>query len=94
MADHRVKGCFIGPAKHHYRSYRVYIPVTRGKRTTDTIEFFPEHVQMQKISSEDRLASATEGLIEILKKPHPLTPFLDQGTKTNDDIRKLPKNHS
>ena len=49
---------------------------------------------MPKISSEDRLASATEGLIEILKKPHPLTPFLDQGTKTNDAIRKLQKNYT
>ena len=81
-----MKGCFIGPAKHHYRNYRVYIPATRGERTTDTIEFFPEHVQMPKTSSEDRLASATEDLIAILKKPHPPTPFLDQGTKTNNAI--------
>ena len=87
--DHGVKGYFIGQAKHHYRNYRVYIPATRGVRTTDTIEFFPEHVQMPTTSSEDRLASATEDLIEILKKPHPPTPFLDQGTKTNDAIRKL-----
>ena len=83
-ADHGVKGYFIGPVKHHYQNYRVYIPATRGERTTDTIEFFPEHVQMPKTSSEDRLASATKDLIAILKKPHPPTPFLDQGTKTND----------
>ena len=44
---------------------------------------------MPKTSSEDRLASTTEDLIAILKKPHPPTPFLDQGTKTNDAIRKL-----
>ena len=44
---------------------------------------------MPKTSSEDRLASATEDLIAILKKLHPPTPFLDQGTKTNDAIRKL-----
>ena len=81
-----MKGYFIGPAKHHYRNYEVYIPTTRGVRTTDTIEFFPKHVQMPKTSSEDRLASATEDLIAILKKPHPPTPFLDQGTKTNDAI--------
>ena len=76
-ADHGMKGYFIGPAKHHYRNYRVYIPKTRGERTIDTIEFFPEHVQMPKTSSEDRLASATEDLIAILKKPHSPTPFLD-----------------
>ena len=60
-------------------------------RTTDTIEFFPKHVQMPKTSSEDRLASATEDLIAILEKPRPPTPFLDQGTKTNDAIRNLQK---
>ena len=65
--DHGVKGYFIGPAKHHYRNYRVYIPATRGEKTTDIIEFFPEHVQIPQSSSEDRLASATEDLIEILK---------------------------
>ena len=92
--DHGVKEYFIGPAKHHYRNYRVYILVTRGERTTDTIEFFPEHVQMPKTSAEDRLASATKDLIAILKKPHPPTPFLDQGTKTNDAIYKLQKFHS
>ena len=47
-ADHGVKECFIGLAKHHYRNYRVYIPATRGERTTDITEFFPEHVQMPK----------------------------------------------
>ena len=86
-----MKGYFIGPAKHHYRNYNVYIPVTRGERTTDTIEFFPQHVQMPKTSSEDRLAQATENLVEILQKSHPPTPFLDQGTKTNDAIKELQK---
>ena len=44
---------------------------------------------MPKTSSEDRLASATEDLITILKKPDPPTPFLDPGTKTNEAINKL-----
>ena len=91
MADHGVKCYFIGPAKHHYRNYNVYIPVTRGMRTTDTIKFFSQHVQMPKTSSEDRLAQATENLVEILQKSHPPTPFRDQGTKTNDAIKELQK---
>ena len=90
-ADHGVKRYFIGPAKHHYRNYNVYIPVTKGERTTDTIEFFPQHVQTPQISSEDRLASATKNLVKILQKSHPPTPFLDQGTKTNDAIQDLQK---
>ena len=44
---------------------------------------------MPKTSSEDRLASATEDVVAILQKPHPPTPFLDQGTRTNDAIDKL-----
>ena len=86
--DYGVKGYFIGPAKDHYRNYNIYIPVTRGERTTNTIELF---LQMPKTSSKDRLASATEDLVEILQKSHPPTPFLDQGTKTNDTIRELQK---
>ena len=89
--DHGVKGYFIGPTKHHYRNYRVHISATRGERTTDTFKFFPEHVQMQKMSPANRLAGTTEDLVAILKKPHQLTPFLDQGTKTNDVIRKFQK---
>ena len=46
-----------------------------------------EHVHILNISSEDRLTSATEKAIQ--KKPHPLAPFLDQGTKTNNVTRKL-----
>ena len=84
-----MKVYFIGPAKHHYQNYNVYISVTRGERTTDTIKFFPQHVQMPQTSSEDRLASAIEDLGEILPKSHPPTPFLDQGTKTNNANKEL-----
>ena len=84
-----MKGYLIGPTKHHYGNYRVYIPATRGARTIDTIKFVPEHVQMPKTSSEDQLASAIKDLIEILKKPHPPTLFLEQGTKINDVVQKL-----
>ena len=66
-ADHGVKGYFIGPAKYHYQNYNVYIPVTRGMRSIETIKFFPQYVQMPKTSSEDRLAQATENLVEILQ---------------------------
>ena len=51
-ANHGVTGYFVRPAKHHYQSYNVYIPTTREERITDTIEFFPAHVQMSKTSSK------------------------------------------
>ena len=46
---------------------------------------------MPKTSSEDRLAAVLEDLHEVLKKPHPKTPFLDKGTSTNNAISKLEK---
>ena len=37
--DHGVKGYFIEPTRHHHRNCRVYIPATRGEKTTDTIVY-------------------------------------------------------
>ena len=48
-------------------------------------------MQLPKTSSEDKLTHVTEDLVEILQKSHPPTPFLDQGTKTNDAIQELKK---
>jgi hypothetical protein len=70
----------------HYRNYDSYIPETKGIRTTNTIEFFPEKVDMPTTSTTDRLARVTEDLVDILQKEHPATPFLQQGTVKNDAI--------
>jgi hypothetical protein len=88
-ASHGIGGYYIRPAMHHYRNYKAYIPETRGIRTTNTIEFFPDKVTMPATSSADRLAAATEDLVAALGNPHPPIPFLDQGTVTNDAIKKL-----
>jgi hypothetical protein len=44
---------------------------------------------MPTMSSTDRLARATEDLVEILQQPHPATPFLQQGTIVNDAMQQL-----
>jgi hypothetical protein len=76
----------------HYRNYNSsYIPETKGIRTTNTIEFFPEKVDMPTTSTTDRLARAAEDLVDILQKEHPATPFLQQGTVVNDAIQQLTK---
>jgi hypothetical protein len=90
-ACHGVVGYYIGPAMKHYRNYNSYIPETHGIRTTNTIEFFPEKVDMPTTSTTDRLARATEDLTEILQTEHPATPFLQQGTIVNDAIKQLQK---
>jgi hypothetical protein len=54
LACHGVVGYYIGPAMKHYRNYNSYIPETHGIRTTNTIEFFPEEVDMPTTSTTDR----------------------------------------
>jgi hypothetical protein len=44
---------------------------------------------MPSTSTTDGLARATEDLADILKQPHPATPFLQQGTVVNDAIKQL-----
>jgi hypothetical protein len=75
----------------HYRNYNSYIPETKGIQTTNTIEFFPEKVDMSTTSTTDRLARATEDLVTILQQEHPATPFLQQGTVVNDAMNQLTK---
>ena len=87
--SHWTLSYYIGIAEHCYRSYKCYIPETKVIQISDTVEFFPKLVHMPKTSSNDRLAAALEDLNEVLKHPHPNTPFLDKGTTTNDAISKL-----
>ena len=87
--SHGTLAYYIDIAENHYRNYKCYVPETHATRISDTVEFFPKLVQMPKTSSEDRLAAILEDLKEVLKHPHPKTPFLDKGTKTNDAITKL-----
>ena len=43
---HGMKGYMLGPARKHYRSYRVYIIETGKERTTDTVDVFPTKVML------------------------------------------------
>jgi hypothetical protein len=91
-ADHGIAGFYIGPAMHHFRNYYCYIPSTRGERVSNTVKFFPAHVEeMPHTSSEDRLTQVTQDLINVLQQPHPPTPFLNQGDTTSDAIQMLKK---
>ena len=51
----------------------------------------PDKVDMPTTSTADRLARATENLVDILHQPHPATPFLQQGTVVNDAMEQLSK---
>ena len=46
-------------------------------------------MDIPETSSEDRLEAIVVDLLDVLKKPHPPTPFINQGDKTTDAMRKL-----
>ena len=40
-AAHATIGFYLGPALHHHRCYRVWIPTLNSKRVTDTVDWHP-----------------------------------------------------
>jgi hypothetical protein len=41
---------YVGPAKDHYRCYRVWMTGTKKTRIVDKLEFFPQHEKMPHLS--------------------------------------------
>lgn len=87
-SPHGLDGWYVGPAPEHYRCYKVHVTVTNAIRTGDTVEFFPQHTTMPKLSSADAATYAIRDLVDALKHPHPATPF-DVGDKQLLAIRQL-----
>jgi hypothetical protein len=61
-ADHGVPGYYVGPAANTYRTFRIYIPKTRGFRDAETVAWFPEEVRMPGATAHDTLLAAIEKL--------------------------------
>ena len=72
---------YIGPAIHHYRCHRTYIPSTRMESISDTVEFFPRKLDMPTLSSADNAMKAADELTHALQNPGPATPFMKFGQK-------------
>ena len=87
--DKGTEGFYIGPALEHYRNYRCYINGTNSIRTSDTVEFYPKDNPMPASSSSDRLHMILTDLLDVLRHPHPSSPFLRVGTELNDAIRAV-----
>jgi hypothetical protein len=85
-APHGVDGWYVGPVMEHYRCYRAYITSTNAERITDTVEFFPSHCNMPRLSSADTALWAATELIDALQHPAPAAPF---ATLSNDKLTAL-----
>jgi hypothetical protein len=74
-ATHGGDGWYLGPVLEHYRCYCVYITQTHGEQHSDTVEFFPQHVLMPKLSTADAAIRAALQLLAALQDPTPAAPF-------------------
>lgn len=72
---HCLEGFYLGPARHHYRCHRNYIPETKGERISDTVWFYPRYCKMPYPSSIDKALGAAKDLITALRNPLPSSPF-------------------
>ena len=78
-APHGVDSWYLGPAPEQYRCYRLYVPKTRAKRTSKTVQFFPHQCPVPKKSSVDAETLTERALTEALTNPAPAAPFYHFG---------------
>jgi hypothetical protein len=86
---HGVDGWYLGPATDHYRCYRVYVNKTRAERITDTVEFFPQEIDMPFPTPTVIAIEATKELISTLNNPMPSTPFAHQPFNRKQAIQTI-----
>ena len=88
-SPHGERGWYLGPAPDHYRCYRLYVTKTAAERTCGTVEFFPEHCPMPRLSSTDTIAKSALDLIEALRNPAPAAPFAKLGDERLAALQQL-----
>ena len=88
-APHGQHGWYVGAAPKHYRCYQIYIPKTQGTWICDTVEFFPTHCKMPKVSAHDAAIYAANDLIMALTKPQPTNSFISIGDDQLVALRQL-----
>jgi hypothetical protein len=86
---HDVEGWYLGPATNRYRCYRVYVNKTRAERITDTVEFFPQEIDMTFPTPTKIAIEATKELIHTLSNPIPSTPFARQPFNRKQAIQTI-----
>ena len=84
-APHGQPGWYVGAAPEHYRC----IPKTQGTQICDTVEFFPTHCKMPKVSANDAAIYAANDLITALTKPQPPNSFISISDDQMVALRQL-----
>jgi hypothetical protein len=90
--NHGSPGFYIDRAPQHYRNYTYYMQKTKQNRISNTIEFFPTHCDIPKVTPMDRLTLILQDLHEAITTPPSTFPFLQQGTDLHlalDTLQKI-----
>jgi hypothetical protein len=67
---HGKEGWYLGPAKEHYRCYRVLVQETGGVRVTDTLSWHPSRLLLPQETVWDRLSDAIQQLASVMREAH------------------------
>ena len=78
-APHGEGGWYIGAVMENYRCHKEYIPKTRAKRISDTVEFTPKIFHMPQMSSMDTTYHTAQDLIYALYNTAPAIPLIKLG---------------
>ena len=79
----------MGPSFEHYRCVKIYVPETGAVHDADTVQFFPENIQLPETSTEDYLKQASNDILSILRNPPSSLPYLQAGSETKNAIAKI-----
>ena len=88
-SPHNVQGWYLGPAMHHYRQHRIWVPATNAERIGDTVTWLPHHVHMPTSTAEDIIVAAANDLTHALLQSDssPLLPPIN--TETRKALQQL-----
>ena len=81
------EGFYIGPARHHYRCYKIYNKKTNNTRICDTIKWQPRGYRMPSASRESLILAAANDLAKLIsskKDTHLLPP---EGSETRFELQ-------
>jgi hypothetical protein len=73
----------------HYICYRVWITGTNKKIIVDTLEFFPQHVNMPHLSTYELAIQAARELTFALLNPASAAPFAHIGHEQHESLHRL-----
>ena len=63
---HDENGWYVGPAPHHYRYFKCFMPATHKERISDKVQFIPSKIPIPSVTLVGHIAMAAETLVSTL----------------------------